>query len=111
MYVNQMSCCGMFEAEHLGDESYYNEELDTNWPDPPRYRRVPRAEGIRKCMQDIRNELQGIHPRGRVVIATTTNNGMSREIAALKRLRWTVVKRFRNGNSGNRVTVWMKHVR
>jgi len=114
MNLEQMSCCGMFElqglSENIWDES---DEIETpartHW-DEPVYKRISKEQAIRKCRLAIADELSGIPPRGRLVLATTIRR-MPIEVAALKALKFKVVRTFRNGNSGNMVTVWQKLVR
>lgn len=110
MELNQLSCCGLFELENIGDLGYeQGEEYDDVTGDYRPVRRN-RAQAIRACKRALREQLADVEPRGRVVFATTVH-GMSIAEAALRQLRWRMIKRFRNGNSGNMVRVWMKHLR
>lgn len=109
MELQEMSCCGLFELTGLSDldedREFWNSE--TGQYD---YKTIPTGERFAECKRMIRGELGGIEPKGRVVFATTIPS-MRLAARALRALRFTVCKRFRNGNSGNQVTVWMKHVR
>jgi hypothetical protein len=101
----QLSCCGIFELSNIGDVDYDNDE-DENFE----WHRVPARQAIAACKRDIREQLNGITPRGRMVIATTVA-GMGTAVAALRALRFQPTRRFRNGNTGNFVVMWTKLVR
>jgi len=106
--LNQLRCCGVFELDDVGEwdpGELYN-------PDTGEYECPTRTckQSVAACKKAIREELSGIEPRGRMVLATTVPD-MGVAMAALRALRFKPLKRFRNGNTGNRVTLWGKYVR
>lgn len=113
MELGQLSCCGIFELADIGDDYNWLEPEEVWNPDTQAYEaadKPPRRKAIRACKLQIQDQLDEIEPRGRLVMATTISH-MTIPQAALKSLNFRVVRRFRNGNSGSRVTLWMKHVR
>jgi hypothetical protein len=116
MELIQLNCCGVFELCNIGDVAGSDEEDREVWnAETERYDYLSptakdRRKDIRTCKLAIRDQLADIAPRGRMVLATTTPD-MGVAAAALKSLRFKASRPFRNGNSGNRVTLWTKYVR
>lgn len=119
MELEQLNCCGLLELVDLRNQDYYEKEVSTPSTDPnrPEWDRmdystkpIARLKGIRQCKRDVQAKLRNVAPKGRVIFASTVA-GMPRETEALRQLRWKRVKHFQNGNSGNWVTVWMKHLK
>lgn len=68
---------------------------------------LAKPEEIVKAIQD--NIKQG--RKGRMIFCTTASNtGADNVRKALKKLKFKHLKPFKNGNSGNMVTVWYKLV-
>jgi hypothetical protein len=113
MELQDAACCGIFELCDIGDNvenEVYNEETGEYELKTWRKDSVDRKKAIAACAGAIREHLDDIHPRGRLVFATTIP-GMNIEVAALRSLRFRVTRRFRNGNTGSRITMWTKYVR
>jgi hypothetical protein len=110
METQQLSCCGIFELAEIGDNFYWREGEDTWNAETGAYAKRTPAEALRACTTAIREELQSINPRRRLVLATTVA-GMSIAEQALRSLRFRRVRRFTNGNTDNRITLWQKYVR
>lgn len=112
MELGQMSCCGIFELMDIGDDYNWTDSEEHYNSETGEYETITRSrsQALADCKRAIQEELKGVQPRGRLVLATTVG-GMSIPQAALRSLRFRVDRRFRNGNTGNRVTLWAKYIR
>ena len=113
MELIQMNCCGIFELSDIGDtveQEEYNPKTGEYEIKTWRKDSQGRRDAVEACREAISDQLSGIEPRGRLVFATTIP-GMNVESAALRSLRFRVSRRFRNGNSGNTITLWTKYIR
>jgi hypothetical protein len=114
MEAQQMACCGIFELAEIGDNRYWLEdEEDTYNPSTGEYEapeKRTRPQALKHCKASIAEELRGIAPSRRLVLATTVR-GMSIAQEALRSLGFTVAKRFVNGNTDNRITLYWKYLR
>lgn len=89
--VKQLHCCGLFEISGLGFES-----SRPTWPNTT----LPLAEEMLLQAEGFQNGSRGF-------LATTTT-AEREEIAALKKLGFRKMVRWRNSNTGNVVTMWFK---
>lgn len=82
-YIEQTTCCGIGDMDNLAGSS---------------------KDSIMDALRTARAENKG------VVMATTLSKGYTKEIAFLKELEFTEVLTFKNPNSGNTVTMWVKDI-